>query len=76
MLFKLLNQLCLMVFIDVGDLFCFDLLQSPTVDDSVCNVVRISEPDRIVLVFQELTVHPDDFNVVEFRDEVANFDAL
>ena len=65
-----------MVFIDVGDLFCFDLLQSPTVDDSVRNVVRISEPDRVVLVFQELTVHPDDFNVVEFWDEVANFDAL
>ena len=65
-----------MVFIDVGYLFSFDFLQTSTVNDSVCNVMCICKPNRVVLIFQKLAMHSYNFNVVKLRDEIANFNAL
>ena len=76
MIFKLFDKLSLMVLIDIRNFFGFHFFNSSPMDDSVSNIVGICEPYRVVLIFQKFTMHSDDLNVVQLRDEIAYFGAL
>ena len=76
MMLELLNELGLMILVNVGDFFCFNLFEASSLDVPISDVFRIGEPNREVLVFQELAVHSDYFNIVKLRNVICHLRAL
>ena len=76
MIFKLFDKLSLMVLIDIRNFLGFHLFKSSPMDNPISNIVCICEPYRVVLILQKFTMHSDNLNVVQLRDEIANFGAL
>ena len=64
MIFQLFDQLGLVILINVGDLLCCQLIFSLALDPPVDNLISVGEPDRIIVVLEELTLHAKDLDVM------------
>jgi hypothetical protein len=76
MLFKLLDQHVLMLFVYLSDKFkllggliCLNSLSGE-------DLVSISEPDRAMIILHKFTTHLEHFNFVDFLNVVAHFETL
>ena len=65
-----------MVLIDECDLLCGKLVFMFALDLAECYMIGEGEPDRLVVVFEELTLHAQNFNFVQFSDIVGHFITL
>ena len=45
-------------------------------DSPVYNLIGIGEPDRIIVIFEELTLHAQNLDIMQFGNEVSHLHAL
>ena len=64
MVFELFDELGLVVLVNVRDLLCGQLIFSLALDPPVDNLISVGEPDRIIVVLEELTLHAQNFDVM------------
>ena len=76
MIFKLFDELGLMILVDVRDLLCCQLIFGLALDSPIDNLISIREPNRIIVVFEELTLHAQDLDIMKLGNEVGHFHAL
>ena len=65
-----------MFLIDVGDLLNLPIVLIILLDSSVSDLVREGEPDCLVLIFQKLTLHPQNLNIVQLCNVEGHLVAL
>ena len=65
-----------MVFVDIRNLLSRQLVFILAFDAPVYDLVRIGEPDSLVVVLEELALHAKNFNIVQLRNEVSHLVAL
>ena len=76
MIFKLFDELVLVILIDVRDLLCGQLIFGLTLDPPENNLVSIREPNRIIVVFEELTLHAQNLYIMQLGNEVRHLITL
>ena len=62
---ELFDELGLVILVDVRDLLCGQLIFGFALDSPEDDLVCIGEPNRIIIVFQELTLHAQNLNIVQ-----------
>ena len=64
MVFELFDELGLVVLVNVRDLLCGQLIFSLALDPPVDNLISVGEPDRIIVILEELTLHAQDLDIM------------
>jgi len=64
------------VFIDKADLFRGQLVIVFILDAAEGDLVSMSEPNSLVVILEEFTLHANDLDLVQFGDIVGHFVAL
>ena len=76
MVFELFDKLGLVVLVNVRDLLCGQLIFSLALDPPVDNLISVGEPDRIIVILEELTLHAQDLDIMQLGNKVRHFHAL
>ncbi len=65
-----------MVFIDECNLLSGKLILMLAFNLAECNMISKGEPNCLVVIFEELTLHSQYFNFVQLSDIIGHFIAL